>query len=348
MTERETGSDAEKQPKLPFSETQRIYRDGVENLIRPMLDDPKSELSRKLEVGEAAFVDTGNDGGSRRKRRLIPIALPIDYKPQTLQPENAHNMAQIYLNGDYEFDETLQEVGDYFSVSKQAVKSGINTAVFDVFPLVQNEVSFESLNFAKPLTDLSKDRFSAAQGGILLKMRNLVQDGADFKKLREAGFTYQQISNVRQSLAKRQESTTIPRGLKSWNDVLGVLNDPETDRVVKSELILDIPIGTYNLYSKKVKGKEPIFISVSEVAKKAGLDLNKYKRDSEYLVEYLASRCIPIGYVEKVVHSGDQEGNIHRYRFVLFADLGECVRIFEDAEGERFERMRRDTLKSRT
>lgn len=343
MTERDSGLDSDKQPRLPFSETQRVYREGVESLIRPMLEEPQSEFSRKLEAGEAAFVDAGNDGGRGRLRRFIPIALPIDYQRQKLQPENVHNMAQIYLNGDYELDESLQDLANYYSVSKQAVNQGIQYAVKDVFPEDKiNNITFELLTFAKPLSDAFKDRISAMRGGILLDIKRLVADEkADFKKLREAGFTHKQISRARQLLAKRQESTVIPRALKSWHDVLGVLNDPGIDRVVKRELILDIPIHIYQLYARQEGDRSPVFIDVSEVAKKARLDPSRRRGDAEFLAEYLKSRCIPTGYGEQVIHSGSQEGDIHRFRFILFADKGECVRLFEDAKGERFDRMRR-------
>lgn len=344
MTERNTGSNSEKQPKLPFSETQRVYREGVENLIRPMLDDPESELSRRLEAGDPAFVDAGNDGGNGRIRRLIPIALPIDYQTQKLRPENAHNMAQVFLNGDDKLDETLPKVGDYFSVSKQAVNQNSQKAVFDVFPLVKNNnITFESLNFAKPLSDASRDRFSADKGGISLKIRNLVQEGADYKKLREAGFTSRQIRNAWRKLANRQQPIRVPMNENSrrWEDVLKVLNDPGIDRAVKRELILDISKGIYQVYAKRKGDRPALFVDVSEVAQKAGLHPSTGRQNVPIIADYLRTKCIPVGYAEWVVLRGKQKGRVQRYTFVLKSDEEEAIDLLKEAQGERFEQMGR-------
>lgn len=342
MTERDSGSDSEKQPRLPFSETRRLYREGVENLIRPMLDDPDSELSRQLDAGEPAFVDARNEVRKGRTR-LIPIALPIDYKPEKGRPENAHNMTQVYLNGAGKLDETLQEVGEYYSATRQAVEISVKRAVYDVYPLFKDDIiTFESLNFMKPLLDSSKDKISVGQGGSLLKVRQLVQGGADYRTLRSE-FGVGTLINARRGLSKRQQKVNVPYSpdWHSWRDTIGVLTDPEVDRAVKRELIKEIDIGTYQRYSKNGDDVAAIFVDLTGVAREAGFYPRSQKGDSFFIAEYLDSRSIPLGEVQQVIGKGQQKGKVQNYRFILFVDREEAKDILKYAEGERFDQMRK-------
>lgn len=285
MNERDSGSNSDNQPKLPFSETRRIYREGVENLIRSMLDDPESELSRRLGAGDAAFVDAGNERGRGGRRRLIPIALPIDYKLERGNPENAHNMTQLYLNGVGKFDQTLQEVGNYYSVTRQAVQQAITTATHDAFKNSQTQpYGFEDLTFDNPSSHI--------------------------------------------------------------DERVLVLTDPEVDRAVKRELIKVITVGVKQYYSKDRQNISAVFVDVSEVAREAGFYQRLRKGDSSFLAEYLDSRSIPVGEVQQVIENGKQKGSVNNYRFILVADREEAIDILKGAEGERFEQMRKNPVRS--
>lgn len=378
MTERDTGSDAEKQPKLPFSETQRIYREGVENLIRPMLDDPQSFLSSQLTLESAAlakhlgidndgdltshdrarargvFVVVGNEATT--PLRLIPIALPIDYQPLKRKAENSHSMAQIYLNKAYrndgnqltEIDETLQQIGDYYFVTREAVRQNIKSAFGDVLSNSENsDKSIVSYEFRKPWSEASKDRASASQSGKLIKIKQLLVEGANNKTLRGAGFSFRDIDGVRRTLKRRQSEVRVPysESYKRWSQTIAVLCDLGIDRSVKRELIKDIPRGVYGRFSKVGKNLlPPIFINVSEVARKVGFFPVTQRGDQGFIALFLEENCIPLGEAEVIVPSGKQKGEGRRYRFILASDFDEAVNKLESANGERFDAMRKNPV----
>lgn len=327
----------EQEPKLPFSETQRIYREGVEALLQPHLDDPQSELVQKLEAGEAAYLDAGNDGGIKNQKRQIPIAMPVDYRFQKGNPENAHNFAQVFLYG----HEILKDVSGYFGVSRESIRLSTKSALKDALR-DQNEVEIEDITFFKPKSDEVHDRLSTSHGGHTVRIREAVEKGATYEDLREQGFTVFQIAGARNTLKRRQSIVSVPkaRDLKDWSDTLEILSDPEIERIVKAELIQEVTYYIYTRSSRSEKNPNGIFVPVTDVAKMARLNPSARARDIEFISNFLRCKGIPVGQANSEVKSGKQKGE-HMYNFILASDIEDAVSEIENSDDPRFDQMAR-------
>lgn len=337
----------EGQPR-PFKDTQEAYRQAVESLIVQhssiFHDDERiweeSQAGVIVEVPNATSIRRLNG----RHKLEVPLSVPIDRKQLPMSLRN-HNMTQVYLFG----DETQGSVSEVFDIDitgervRQIVKASIQN-VLEVSP--QEGLDFDSLNFRKPLSDTNKERIYGR--GVYGGIRILVESGATYEDLIKQGFNHSQIAGARHMLSKRESQISIPyySSYTRWEEIIRLLKDSSTSKLIVRELILEINRSTYAKYSKDVPGRPAVFMNIYRIARKAGLYPRLNKADVSFVADYLASKCIPVGSVEGELKSGKRKGYTLRYYFTIPLFVDEAVRVLQTARDERFDQMRIPTVKA--
>lgn len=323
----------EGQPR-PFSDTQRAYRQAVEDLAWG-----QSKSDRFLYLPDSTSIHIAI--ATKASYRSIPISVPVDGQKSLPKNLKTHNMAQIYLFG----EEDLQGTANYFGLERQNSHRAKRIAVEEVLEAApQKGYEFSSLNFRKPSSDTTRDQAAIRRGGINVTVRKAVAEGASLQELYEKGFNSGQISSARQVFAKRGEPFQIPTLNNRWGEIISLLKDPVTDPLVARELILEIPRGIYQYYSKNKDGTQAVFVDTSEIARSAGLYPRVRNEDIRCIDNYLFYKRIPIGEAELIITDEEEKISAGTYHFTTANFEQEAVVFLKAAKGERFDQMRKPTV----
>jgi len=341
--------------RRPFEDTKKAYRSAYETLVGDSLATLASPLLRKVAAEESRLLvhsrkmKDGEETESHAQgesdviafnlgRESVPVALPVGYRGRKGAPENRHNMAQTYLFA----DESLEEVGGLYKMTREGVRQQVKAAARQMLRAApQDGLPIETLNFTKPKSDHSRDRHSLAHGGLAVRIMAAVKRGATYDELIRGGYTPGQLASARKILAGRQQPVDVPRRTKDWRPVLELLANPQTEREAICKLIWEVPDYVFRRYPG-------VFVDLGEVARGAGLypRLQRNQRnDLDFIANYLEWQNEPVGHAVYGVKSGKQKGGRWHYFFTLKRYQEEIKQLFLLAEGPRFDKMRRVSIR---
>lgn len=317
--------ERETTPKRPFGDTPTAYRLGFEAAFKSaQADNVPGGLVAQLSAEESRLMnpDATNDTSVNKPisikvgRSMAPVALPIDYSPKKGEL-TAHNMTQIYLFGR---GDTLESIGNYYSVSRERVRQQVFTGVTDSLKELpaSTEYRLDELTMAKPVVSVVEKIKGAMGAGV-----------TRYADLRAEGFGIN-------DLARARKVTAVPYAEihGRYSEYLAILNDPSYELAVACEVIKEITLPTYREYSKKTENHPKILTDLYALVRAGGLRPRFNKGDMEFLAEFLEKNGLPVGSV-------NASSMTEKYRFTLFRLGGEIAEMFREAKGERFDKMRK-------
>lgn len=263
-----------------------------------------------IEGNDSIYISTGG-------KAKIPIALSIEGQIAIPRAFRAHNTAQLYIFGE---TLTLEDVGEMTGYTHERVRQITKERFAELVDTT------EGFNFRKPLFEQR----------VISRLKEEVKAGASYSELREKGFEGYQIRYARKIIEGREDEFEIPQPSPKWEDTLLQLSDPEVDMEIKKELIRQIDRHAYQRH-------QTLFMDVSAVAREAKLWPRSRHGDIAFLADYLDSLGVPIGIDELEVKNGKQK-RILRQHFTLISLRDSIVELFKQAQGERFDAMRKPTV----
>ncbi|MEX2007866.1 MAG: hypothetical protein WD992_03775 [Candidatus Levyibacteriota bacterium] len=292
----------------PFLDTQLAYRQEVEKLVSQIPSITASDGFVGDESPDSTSIKINN------QRNEIPLSLSIEGPSSIPAYLKAHNTTQIDL---YTQGLSREDAGKFSGITRERVRQVTKQSFIALVG------SAQGFNFRKPL-------FEQRVGNIL---KEEVRAGASYQDLRRKGFSSRQIQNVRAT----NEDIDLPQAESKWEGLLKQLSDPEVDLDKKGELIKQVPLWVYFYRPEH-------FIDIYDVSKQAGIWPRKLRGGTSFLAEYLESCGIPIGIAEQRLKRGKHKGNVLRYHFTLIFLKDEVVELLNQAQGDKFDLMRRKPI----
>lgn len=321
--------------KARFPVTRSMYLEGATKLVEAALSYPNSKLAQKLQE-EADSIGNNNVLTPNEPiyipigKHLLPIALPIDYKPEKRSRENRHNVAQMYLFG--EEDELLDGIAEIYDAKRQGINLHVRHGVLDMLHLLPPEASPTELTIKK-----------TQARGTVLQIKSAARKGLSYEELREQGFSDVSITQARKSKSQIDFPVSIPERPEkvwTWQTVMENLQNPNTERSLAITELAKVSRGIQQAYTKEKNGQPALFITISSIAHEAGLRINQRRSDATFLFEYLKEKGLPVGVAENILYPGTDREKRQRYYFTTKWFRDEAVALLQKAEGEYFTTMR--------
>lgn len=292
-----------------------LAQNGVEE--RPVEGKSFDNLRRFITEGAVAPI------------RIYPADVKPDYSDKriyypSVKGINLQNW-KINLRKTYDYvfgQETGKEIGRREGVTKEAIRKTVYNTIIRLHEGAKDSdrkrFPFESFDFAKPLSLASRQRLSAARGGMSLEIAKKLEQGATLNELKK-DYTAVQLGRSRYVLEswgyelKRENNPILPQ-------FEGLRNPDATNEEIQT--LLD-KIRT--LSQNRVLKKAGLVIDLTTVAKTAGLYFDP--RQVNIISQSLAIEKLPQTKVaHKIKDKNGQEG-IAYYHILAAKDQPDAIDI---------------------
>ena len=235
--------------------------------------------------------------------------------------EKGSHVTNLY----YDSDISLEELGGMLGVGaknkrsgpEQEIKRFIKAVHARCSPELQERFPLAEIPIGKPLTDRLKDRKSQGHGGLMLKVRQQIRDGASKVEsiAQSVGVPTGAVWEALNRLAKRGEQ--IPQSsTKKIRKLLERAREAKAYGEI-SEVLAQSPDANY-FY----KRNSDIYISLTDVIRQCGFRIRS--QDMKYFLAILEEKRIPIKSFDHVFR-GEKIGSYH---FVMKQEIGAISETF--------------------